>query len=452
MHARGLSTCKQILAKRVANFRLNLQLQFCLAAVLFIFYPNLGFVRACDLPVCDIDAQIKAMESKNAAFRFQAISKLRQDFGKEKNEVKLNNLLNFSKAAVALITRLQDEDYILREAKSLRDQTLVLLVQWIWRDCQRLSSAYEDLASETQRFATLDFFLRQVNSLKTEAEIRELVCFAQNAEATSFKLSDADYVARQAVQLGAALSTQLLEVVNGWEGVFRLTRIDSPLAADLEDLRLILFSSGGELGIVASITHPTLRPTIFQKMSFIDNPQTLSSRQSFASAVPSVIQLKFDDKFESFEGSVLDPIDFKKIEFAGERQIGIPAFARTPCSEDEVLGAYKTTLSGLKGRVAIERIGPKQLAAIFSSEGGELRLPFSFGRYNEKTGRLTFINLQVSVPLGWRLLAEKSESERCTLTGWGLSTFNGSYYPLVLNPESNFSKQGKSRNTAKSKN
>jgi hypothetical protein len=390
---------------------------------------------ACNVPVCDVAAELKNMASKNQNYRFQLLSRLRQENSKEKDEQRLNNLLFFARAAVTLIQNIGDEDYVLREAKSLRDQSVFLLVQWVWRDCQRLSSGYGELAAETQRYATLDFFLRRVEALKNDSELKELACFAEKAESISRTLEDADYVARAAVQLGAALATQRLEVINGWEGAFRLTQIDGPLADEADRLQLILFSSGGELGIVASLSHPDLRPVIFQKLAFSEGPHSLASRQSFASAVPSVLNLRFDEKFANITGTFLDPVEFKKIHFSARREISVHAFSDLPCSEDDLLGVHRMEAAGKAGRFAIERIGPRQLAAVFSADDSSIRLPFAFGRYNPATGRLTFLNMQVNVPLGWRLRAEKGKGGGCSIRGWGLSTFTGSVYPLMVETE-----------------
>ncbi|NBW81377.1 hypothetical protein EBR21_06450 [bacterium] len=388
--------------------------------------------QACDLPICDVAAELKIMEGKNQAYRFQLVSKLRQEFSREKAEAKLNNLLEFARSAVELIQKLNDEEYVVREAKALRDQSVFLLVQWVWRDCKRLSSGYSELAGETQRFAALDFFLRKVEAMKDRQSIRELGCFARNAEAISMDLKDSDYVARQALQLGSALSTQLLEVVNGWEGVFLLTSIEGPLSEDLDQLRLVLFSTGGELGVVASLSHPTLRPTIFQKLTFNESPQWLGSRQSFASAVPSVLQLKFNESFDAVEGTMLDPLEFKKIHLSARRLVKVEAFSKAACSEEELTGIYRTQIGDVEGQFTIEKIGPRQLAAVFASDDGVLRLPFSFGRYNDSTGRLTFINMQMNVPLGWRLIAERNSSGKCEISGWGLSTITGGNYLLRM--------------------
>ena len=309
---------------------------------------------------------------------------------------------------------------------------MFLLLQWVWRDCEKMSQAFSELGSESQRYAAIDFFLRRTGEFRKEDEIRNLVCFANSAEKTSRKLNDAEYIPRHAVSLAAGLSTQLLEIINGWEGVFKFQSIDGPLADEVDILKLVLFSTGGDLGIVAAISHPTLRPMIFQNVSFTGKPQNLSSRQSFASQVPSVIQLQFDEKFYTVQGYVLEPIALKKIFFKAVREIKVDVFAKKPCSEADVIGQYEVVVSELKGIFSVELIGPNQFAGALSSLGGELRLPFSFGRYNQNTGRLTFINLQANVPLGWRLLAEFDEERGCKLVGWGLSTFNTSRYALSM--------------------
>jgi hypothetical protein len=386
----------------------------------------------CGLPICDVRSELKVLEEKGQAYRFQFISKLRNDFGKEKEEAKLNNLLLFAGGVVELIARLNDEDYVLREAKALKDQILFALVQWVWRDCQRLSAAYSELASDARRYAALDFFLRRVGEFKSEDIIRNLVCFAGNAEATSRRLDDADYISRHALSLASSLSTQLLEVFNGWEGAFQLTVIDGPLQEEIDKLKLILFSSGGDLGIVAALTHPTIPPMVFKNVSFQGQPQSLISRQSFASQVPSVIELNFDENFEMVSGTVLEPIALKKTRFEARRIVSIRSFSNEPCAESELLGQYYVTLAGHSGTFSLEKIGTEQYAGVFSTPSGEFRLPFAFGKYNASTGRLTFVNMQANIPLAWRLSAERGSDSRCLLTGWGISAFNSASYPLIL--------------------
>jgi hypothetical protein len=387
---------------------------------------------ACDLPVCDIPAELKTLEAKGQAYRFQFISKLRASYSKEKDEQKLNNLLLFAKDAVGLIVSLKDEDYVLREAKALKDQILFLLLQWVWRDCQKLSDAYAELAGEAQRYAAIDYFLRKVPEFKNEELIKNLVCFAQSAERSSRLLSDPEYISRHAVSLSSALSTQLLEVFNGWEGVFNLTQIEGPLNEELDKLRLILFSSGGDLGIVAAITHPTLPPMVFQNVSFEGVTQNLVSRQSFASKVPSVIEMKFDEKFLNVEGSVLDPVHLEKTHFTAQRIVAVQSMSEKPCDENEIVGQYETHVAGHFGIFSLQKIGTAQYAGVFSTEGGAFRLPFSFGRYNAGTGRVSFVNMQANVPLVWRLTAERDPNSGCSLRGWGLSSFNSVSYPLIL--------------------
>ncbi len=386
----------------------------------------------CSLPICDIPAELKTLEEKGQSYRFQYISKIKTNYSKEKDESTLNNLLDFSRAVVELVIKSKDEDYVLREAKGFRDNTLFLLLQWVWRDCEKMSQAFSELGSESQRYAAIDFFLRRTGEFRKEDEIRNLVCFANSAEKTSRKLNDAEYIPRHAVSLAAGLSTQLLEVINGWEGVFKFQSIDGPLAGEVDILKLVLFSTGGDLGIVAAISHPTLPPMLFQNVSFTGKPQNLSSRQSFASQVPSVIQLQFDKNFASVHGYVLEPIALKKTFFSAVRETKVDVFAKKPCSEADLTGQYEVVVSELKGIFSVELIGPNQLAGAFSSLGGELRLPFSYGRYNQNTGRLTFINLQANAPLGWRLLAEFDEERGCKVVGWGLSTFNTSRYALSM--------------------
>jgi|GEM_PF-2929095 len=405
-----------------------------LCAVLFFIFAAVVQAQACEVPVCDIAGELKNMESKGQNYRFQSVSKLRQDYSKEKDEKKLKNLLEFARAAVELIKKIGDEDYVLREAKGLRDQSLFLLVQWVWRDCKTLSDAYAELAGETQRFAALDFFLRNAQGIRDQAQITELVCFAEKAEGISLSLKDADYVSRQALQLAAALSTQLLEVVNGWEGAFRLTEIQGPLQSELDVLRFVLFSTGGDLGIVAALTHPSLAPVVYQRVSFIKNPQVLGSHQSFASSTPSVVEFNFSKDFSQVSGFLYDADRFSQIRFKAVRMSTVPTFARNPCLEDEVVGQFRTKVGDTPGILSVAAITPHQFAAIFHSEEGLVRIPFAFGRYNPQTGRLTFISLQANVPLAWRFVAEKVADGRCTPSGMGLSTFNGAAYPLTLLP------------------
>jgi len=406
------------------------RISICILAYLLCVF-NVTHALGCSLPECSISDELKLLSDKNQAFRFQYISKLRANYAKEKDEKILKPLVHLAREIVDLITRLNDEDYILREAKGLRDQTIFLLMQWVWRDCESLGKGYSELTSEAQRFAILDFFLRRSSEIRDDKLIRSIVCFATKAETFSRQAGDADYVSRQSIALSSALSTQLLEVFNGWEGVFRIVYMDGPLGQEVDDLKLVLFSTGGELGIVASLTHPTLRPTIFQNLSFSGAPQFLQSRQSFASQVPSTIELLFDENFRVVKGTFLEPSALSKLHFSAVREIGINSLSQSPCTEKEVIGKYEMLNFGFGGIFSVQSIGPNQYAAVFSSFGGEFRLHFSFGRYNSNTGRLTFINNQTSVPLGWRLLAERDKDGRCRLHGWGLSSFNGASYPLA---------------------
>ncbi len=388
----------------------------------------------CNLPVCDVDIQLKQLEEKGQGYRFEFISKLKSQYAKEKSKANLDQLLKFARAALKLVEKLQDEDYVLREASSLKDQTLYLLVQWVWRDCETLSSAYSELRSEGQRYASLGHFLQKSGEFRDQTLIKNLVCFAQSAEKTSRTEGDPEYLARQAQTLASALSKQLLEIFNGWEGSFRVLEIEGPLAEEQENLRLILFSSGGDLGIVAALSHPTLPPMVFQNITFEGEPQTLVSRQSFASQVPSVIELRFDEDFRRAEGWVLDPIHLLKTHFKIERQVSVPSIALRPCSEAQLAAQYKTTLAGHQGIFSLQKIGPAQYAGVFATPSGEFRLPFSFGRYNELTGRTSLINRQANVPLAWRLSAEQTSKQQCHLRGWGLSAHNAQVYPLQLEP------------------
>ncbi|MEY3901957.1 MAG: hypothetical protein RL189_1263 [Pseudomonadota bacterium] len=404
---------------------------------MFYFFLLLTFsmtpsASACELPVCDISEEIKKMEGKNESYRFQLLSRLRQDFSKEKDEKKLVNLSDFARQAGDLVRRLGDADYVLREAKGLRDQSIYLLLQWVWRDCKRLSEGFKELAGETQRYAALDFFLRRAESEKDPLVIQELVCFARKSEATIMAQGDADYVVRHALLLASTLSNQLLEVNDGWEGVFRLQTIEGPLAEEAENLRFVIFSTGGELGIVGALSHPDLKPTVFQKLSFDGDPKFLSSRLSFATATPSTISIKFLENYLRIEGTILEPNEFKKIRFTAIREAWVRATSQNPCPEEKLLGSYDARLGDIEGRFVMTQIGPRQYASVFRSNGSELHLPYSFGRYNPSTGRLTFINLQWNVPLALRLLAEKNKDGSCRIEGLGLSTFTGTSYPIYL--------------------
>ncbi|MEN9810526.1 MAG: hypothetical protein RLZZ488_2093 [Pseudomonadota bacterium] len=424
-------------ALKIKEIKLNFSTDKILRLPLCIFLLLLTFslsrsVSACDLPVCDISEELKKMEGKNEAYRFQFLSKLRQDFLKEKDEKKLVNLSEFARQAGDLVRRLGDADYVSREAKGLRDQSIYLLFQWVWRDCKRLSEGFKELAGETQRYAALDFFLRRAESEKDPSSIQELVCFARNSESTIMAMGDADYVVRHALLLASTLSNQLLEVTEGWEGVFRLQSIEGPLAEEAENLRFVIFSSGGELGIVGALSHPDLKPTVFQKLSFDGNPQFLSSRMSFATATPSTITIKFLENYTRIEGTILEPNEFKRIGFTAIREASVRATSQTPCPEENLIASYDARFGDLEGQFVITQIGPRQYASVFRSRGSELHLPYSFGRYNPSTGRLTFINLQWNVPLALRLLAEKKRDGSCQIEGWGLSTFTGTSYPIFL--------------------
>jgi hypothetical protein len=386
----------------------------------------------CRLPVCDIPSEIQMLEKKNQAFRFQYIQKMRADFSKEKNEENLDNILEFSKRFIELNQRMNDEDYVLREAKGLRDQTLFLSIQWVWRDCRKLTEGYAQLGSETQRYAAIDFFVRRAESTTQRDEISQLVCFSHAAGEKSRTANDADYLVRHTLLLASLLSTQLLEVTAGWEGVFKISNIDGPLQDETTQLKLILFSTGGEAGIVASLSHPIIRPNAYQKVSFRGTPDVLSSPQSFASQTPSTIELRFNGDYSQLDGSFLEPRALRKTSFQAVREVSVPNSTPTPCKEDDILGEYEVAVAGLKGIFAIQNTASKQLAGAFESSAGELRLPFSYGKYNPATGRLTFLNSQANVPLGWRLLAESTSESGCVLSGWGLSTLNGVSYPLHM--------------------
>lgn len=412
----------------MANFKMTVLL---FSAAAQIFCTAYGFAD-CTVPVCDIPSEIQMLEKKNQAFRFQYIQKMRGENNKEKNKDKLKNILEFSKLFIELTQRLNDEDYVMREARGLRDQTIFLLIQWVWRNCKELSEGYSQLGSEGQRYAAIDFFVRRAESTLLNDEISQLVCFAHSAGEKSRSLNDADYLVRHARLLASLLSTQLLEITPGWEGVFQISNIDGTLSDEAANLKLILFSTGGEPGIVASISHPTLRPTAFQKVAFFGTPDVMASQQSFAGQTPSTIELRFKNSASRIEGNFLEPRALRRVSFVAKRVVSVRNNTEKPCSENEITGEYEVSVSGLTGVLAIQNTASNQIAAAYESSAGELRLPFSFGKYNSSTGRLTLVNSQANVPLGWRLVAERTQSGGCTLSGWGLSTLNGVFYPLKL--------------------
>lgn len=355
---------------------------------------------ACDVPVCDIPTKLDELKLATQNDRYQFVKKLR-DENRNSAEIKtLQNLITFADEAVILFKSLQDEDWVIREAVTLADQSRTSLLKIDISNPTVLISEFDRIEDLGQRFQVLNFWATESEKLEDQAKLKSLLKFGEHAKDWAIKTKQEDYFAREAQKLLDNASRKLISIYPTHEGVYdiKIKCIECYTAVgEVKKInQLVIFDSLSDRGLVVGFGEKDahLLHYSFTNSTIESDAITVKTGREADWAHPAESFIKVDPATGNVSGTLYDTVSKDRIEFTGKADVrAIVAFndegAPRTLQDSEVVGRYKGTLGSLEGELVVRQFSDKKWKASFHAASGKSIKDFSDGGFNASRGILS---------------------------------------------------------------
>lgn len=390
--------------------------------------------RACELPVCDIPAQITELRAKNGDQRGMFAINLKAQYKDATEVAALQNLQEAGMAMKQLFTELKDEDWVVRAASDLVNHAVLSLAKYSAINGETLAGYYRILEGQTSRYAMITHWQSQLAALEDAAALNELVAFAASARERSTEVGDEDWVGRAATTLITEITIKLTSLDPVHEGVYDVAMSDASLAlGTLAFDKMAVLDSSSSKNLVVVFINSKLRVTAhsFTNAEIKGNEVTglVLSNGDISKRVSFTIDRTSGQVRGLIESTKTDAIEFSGTQLFSTRQV----FAgKTPrvVTQNDVVATLSGQLAGINGKLAIKSFMTGVYSATFTSDNGSIVMSFQ-GKFFPKTGVL-------SLTSGDKLKLVVSLREKDGVEAWrgfSFSTVTGKVAPATFAPK-----------------
>jgi hypothetical protein len=395
----------------------------------FISFSNAHAEQNCSLPVCDVESKLNELRTMSQGSRYEYLKNLRTNYTRSEVAAELENLVVFGQKAAALLTDIKEEDWLVREAAALADNSIFNLCRWVYKDGTRLTWAFKQISGQAQRFAVISLWKNNAATLSNATQIEGLLNFANVAEKISLEKGDDDYIPEAARSLAGILSSTLMDLRPIFEGAYDIVLETEPRTMR----RLIVVNTDGPTGISASIIDRDAGYILntFPNLTLSEKGQVIVGASGFDSQFPSRVEARLSNDLKSISGFLTDPHTMQPVSFRGVRRAAVNnAITTGQCTLQQLVGSYSGSFNGIKGTISLGSIDPTRIAGTYFASDESLRLTFSNGKYRQHLGRLTLTSSVGGSNALILRIAAKMVNNHCELSGTAFSAFNGVYYKL----------------------
>ena len=358
---------------------------------------------ATSLPIEDISKKLAELKTSTQDIRYHAIHNLRDQYKNETQLEILTNLQDFSKAAKKLYTDLKEEDWVIREADTLIQETAVRICQYTAFDLERYITNFNLMPSEAFRFQTIAFWKKAMPTLEDQATLSGFMALGSKVFEIVRSLGDPDYTLREAQMMIELAGIGLARVNPFFEGLFEITQTRAINSLNPNKNlfprfnRLVVIGTKTSLGVIASFIDSIFgEPEYYYSNVSVQNGGELLTGKisSENSSHLSAFELHFDPHSGGLTGKINDP-NLNQVEFIGKRISSsvdyypkVPTPLSTPLPQspapspspptlelNSFEGSYTGQIGSLPGTLKIQLISQDFYSAIFESKSQLFSMP-----------------------------------------------------------------------------
>ncbi|MES2802057.1 MAG: hypothetical protein V4654_06160 [Bdellovibrionota bacterium] len=363
-----------------------------------------AMAQDCRLPVCNMTSKIEEMKVMNQDGRFQVIKEMRTKYRAETDAGVLNNLLEFSGVARALMVEMGDEAWVVREPDYLKNSAIVGLVKFDKINDALMIKRFSQVTDEGSAFDILAHWSTNVDKLDNVEDVLAVTAFAEYAKKWAIDTKQEAYVAREAEKVMILGAQHISRLNPSHEGSYEVKVTCKPTPKDCGMIpkaitHMSIFDTLGAKGLAVNLAGSQMSAPFYIYTSALLTNNGTHIRGISTDATPttriSEIDLDVDMKTGKITGRLIDA------QFIGEMIIeGTPVRRMSEFYTDqgpsrvvdvtEILGHYKGQLAGIENsELVVSRYASGELVAILDIGSGQ-NLAFRAGNYNSKKGVLSF--------------------------------------------------------------
>jgi hypothetical protein len=399
------------------------------AAVLTLSMPfSSSFVQAseltCNVPVCDITAQIETLRSEDHNARGMYGIKLMDTYKNSKDITVLKNVYETAKELKALTIEMNDEGWVLRSATDLINSVVLSIAKYSPVDAQNFISLYKELEDQNARFQMISHWATQLETMETATIIDALIEFAIAAKDISISIEDDSWVSRAAAELVSDATIKIIALDPAHEGLYEVKVSAEAIASGAFPFnRVAVLDSSSDNNLLVAFINTKHRHVVYSYRNATIAGNTVKGTFLSNGDLANSFEFVLDRKTGSISGAI--KTTYSQIDFSGEQLFSTrEVFAGNVAYEltaNDVVGKMEGTLAGIAGTISINTFSPKVYSATFISKSGSIVLHFQ-GKFFAKTGVLSLTsNNEIKLTLSLRNTANGPK-----WTGASFSTTTGS--------------------------
>jgi len=369
-------------------------------ALIFTFHLPAMADNNCSVPVCDIPFQLEQLKNSSQSARWNYLSGLRKANAKVRDVAVLKNLKEFGQKAKELLVNLKEEDWLVREAANLHDDSVIKLCKADVPLLAEINENYGLLTGENGRYEVLHYWANQVLDSESRSLLETLTEFSFFAEKYSIQVEDEDWVIREAKSLRQAVTNRLSMIYPFHEGVYQIQGTGS--AGDFYFDRMVVLHTYTDNGVIVSFVDSKTNATgyFFKNAVVSDGLRRLEATANNDSSIKR-LEMELDAVSGRVTGRIIDARTLENLEFTGARSASLadsPSGILDPSCAGQLShypqGRYSGFLGTISGTYILKPIESNRLAGSFVSDHhGKLPIHVDFsGIYLKQSGSIGLVH------------------------------------------------------------
>jgi hypothetical protein len=366
----------------------------------------------CSVPVCDMTQEIARYRAMpNAGSRFNAVAALRKEYAKSTDAAVLRNLSELAAKLAPLFVELKDDDYVVREARALGNETLVKLAKYSELNATALAGYYEQITNEGERYGVITFWKERIKDLEDKTSLLELVDFFERAATISRVAGDSEYVAREARGGRDVITGRIVQLYPYFEGSYAVkVRCEGvaagvPVPAYCQSSyidRLVIMDTLGSSRLQISLSNKASGTLVYAfTEAAIDGGGTSFNASGTPNGVPSQLHVDLDRKSGHVSGWIKNADSLVTLIIEGDL-ISTPASVfdvsasvteKQPLTVEELVGTFRGSLAGYGVSLTLQAFGAENaLMGTLAMDQAMANVRFQASRFYPKLGMLVLVS------------------------------------------------------------
>lgn len=360
----------------------------------------------CGVPVCDVDSFMQSYKGLPQGVRYKTVTDFRAQYKRNVDGAVWNNLLEVGSRITAFFIEIEEEDWMIREAQGLVDDSLLGLFKFRRPfESDYFFSLFKQLSSENRRFEVLKVLGDLSPKMDDPVALREIITFSALARKYSMQLEDADWVYGEAQRLQGLATARLVMLDPAHEGIFALkTKCLSGDCSNYPDLKKMVMietttRSGYGLVITFPFDHGGTPAYSFYSSSFNGGPDKILATSTSAGGVtprPAEVRVTMNRANGIAGGEIRDSRSTGVLSFTAEPIIRVQTVAQAPPEGEvpslkQITGVYDVKVDHMVGKLVVRRSLEGFLYGSFVAPTASL--DFKYAAYVPEKATLTLVSI-----------------------------------------------------------